>query len=65
MPTLYFGIVFNKIPFHESPFNDNTVRDRAPGPFYEMMGQTHMNGWRRVIAFQNGGSTDYIFPPLD
>ena len=24
MLTLYFGIVFNKIPFHESPFNDNT-----------------------------------------
>ena len=24
MPTLYFGIVFNKIPFHECPFNDNT-----------------------------------------
>ena len=24
MPTLYFGIVFNKIPFHESPFIDNT-----------------------------------------
>ena len=24
MPTLYFGIVFNKITFHESHFNDNT-----------------------------------------
>ena len=38
------------------------VRDRAPGPFYEMLGQTHVNGWSRVIASQNGGSTSYIFP---
>ena len=38
------------------------VRDRAPGPFYECLGQTHMNGWSRVIASQNGGSTSYIFP---
>ena len=27
-----------------------------------MLGQTHMNGWSRVIASQNGGSTDYISP---
>ena len=38
------------------------VRDRAPGPFYDVLGQTHVNGWSRVIASQNGGSTDYIFP---
>ena len=38
------------------------MRDRAPGPFYEMLGQTHMNGWSCVIASQNGGSTDYISP---
>ena len=38
------------------------VRDRAPGPLFEMLGQTHVNGWSRVIASQNGGSTDYIFP---
>ena len=39
------------------------VRDRAPDPlFYRMLGQTHVNGWSRVIASQNGGSTDYIFP---
>ena len=38
------------------------VRDRAPGPFYDMLGQTHVNGWSRVIASQNGGSTSYIFP---
>ena len=38
------------------------VRDRALGPFYGMLGQTHVNGWSRVIASQNGGSTRYIFP---
>ena len=38
------------------------VRDRAPGPFYMMLGQTHVNGWSRVVASQNGGSTSYIFP---
>ena len=38
------------------------MRDRAPGPLYEMLGQTHVNGWSRVIASQNGGSTDYISP---
>ena len=40
-----------------------SVRDRAPGPFFiRMLGQTHVNGWSRVVASQNGGSTDYIFP---
>ena len=38
------------------------VRDRAPGPFYGMLGQTHVNGWSRVLASQNGDLTDYIFP---
>ena len=39
------------------------VRDRASGPiFLGVLGQTHVNGWSRVIASQNGGSTDYIFP---
>ena len=39
------------------------MNDRAPDPLYNvMLGQTHMNGWSRVIASQNGGSTDYIFP---
>ena len=38
------------------------VRDSAPGPLFEVLGQTHVNGWSRVIAFQNDGSTDYIFP---
>ena len=27
-----------------------------------MLGQTHVNGWSRVIASQNGGSTSYISP---
>ena len=38
-----------------------TVRDHTPGPFYSMLGQTHVNGWSRIIASQNGDSTDYIF----
>ena len=32
-----------------------------PRPVLWMLGQTHANGWSRVIASQNGGSTDYIF----
>ena len=38
------------------------MRDRAPGPFFMMLGQTHVNGWSRVIASQNGGLTSCIFP---
>ena len=37
------------------------MRDRAPNPFYRMLGQTHVNGWSCVIASQNEGSTGYIF----
>ena len=33
-----------------------------PAPFFRMLGQTHVNGWSRVIASQNGGSSSYIFP---
>ena len=33
-----------------------------PARFYRMLGQTHMNGWSRVVASQIGGSTNYIFP---
>ena len=34
-----------------------------PTPFlYDVLGQTHVNGWSRVVASQNGGSTSYIFP---
>ena len=32
-----------------------------PRPLFMMLGQTHVNGWNRVIAFQNGGLTRYIF----
>ena len=40
-----------------------SVRDRAPGPFLQdVLGQTQVNGWSRVIASQNGDSTSYIFP---
>ena len=38
------------------------VKDRVPDPFYRMLGQTYVNGWGRIIASQNGGSTSYIFP---
>ena len=34
----------------------------ASDPFYDVLGQTHVNGWSRVITSQNGGSTSYIFP---
>ena len=50
--------VFGQALLVDSPL----VRDRAPGPFYEYLGQTHVNGWSHVIASQNGGSTDYISP---
>ena len=33
-----------------------------PARFYGMLSQTHVNGWKRVIASQNGGSISYIFP---
>ena len=37
-------------------------RPRPRPVFFKMLGQTHVNGWSRVIASQNGGSTNYIFP---
>ena len=36
--------------------------NRALGPLLWDVGQTHVNGWSRVVASQNGGSTSYIFP---
>ena len=30
--------------------------------FLDVLGQTHVNKWSRVIASQNLGSTDYISP---
>ena len=49
----YVIIICYSSPYCERPY---------PGPFYKMWGQTHVNGWSRVIASQNGGSTSYIFP---
>ena len=46
----------------QAKFGFPVVRDRAPGSFYRILDQTHMNGWSYVIASQNGGSTSYIFP---
>ena len=41
----------------------NCERPRPQPAFYDVvLGQTHVNGWSRVVASQNGGSTDYIFP---
>ena len=36
-------------------------RPRPRPPFIGMLGQTHVNGWSRVVASQNGGSTSYVF----
>ena len=33
-----------------------------PRPLARFMMLGHMNGWSRVVASQNGGSTSYIFP---
>ena len=33
-----------------------------PQARFMMLGQTHVNGWSRVVASQNGGLTSYIFP---
>ena len=39
------------------------MRDRTSYPLFEMMlRQTHVNGWSRIVASQNEGSTGYIFP---
>ena len=40
----------------------NLWETAPPARFYMMLGQIHLNGWSRVIASQNGDSTDYIFP---
>ena len=36
-------------------------RLRPPTRFW-MLGQTHVNGWSRVTASQNEGSTNFILP---
>ena len=38
------------------------MRNHAPGPFLRDVGPNPLNGRSHVIAFQNGGSTSYIFP---
>ena len=40
----------------------NTLWETAPPARFMMLGQTHVNGWSRIVASQNGGSTGYIFP---
>ena len=33
-----------------------------PTHYLMVLGQTHVNGWSRVIVSQNGGLINYIFP---
>ena len=48
---------------HNSDYKMEVWETAPPARFfYRMLGQTHVNGWSRVIASQNGGSTSYIFP---
>ena len=42
----------------ESPLWETTPLTR----FMMLLDQTYMNGWSRVVASQNGGSTSYISP---
>ena len=70
MPNLLVFLAIRNLVFRwesckdsESESVKKCVRDRTPGLlFYRMLGQTHVNGWSRVVASQNGGSTSYIFP---
>ena len=56
-----------RIPTRETPFKLTfgtevvCERPRLRLVCIRMLGQTHENGWSRVIASQNGGSTNYIF----
>ena len=45
-----------------SVLNLGDVRSRPRPVFIGLLGQTHVNGWNRVIASQNKGSTSYISP---
>ena len=62
LPLISFSFKERNLHHLATDFNGLYVRDRASGPFYEMLGQTHVNGWSRVVVSQNGGSTSYIFP---
>ena len=49
---------------HEQCTGPTKCEKPRPRPvFYRMLGQTHVNGWSRIVASQNGGLTSYIFPP--
>ena len=54
--------VIKNLLFFFSISTVNAVWETAPPARFMMLGQTHVNGWSRVIASQNGGSTSYIFP---
>ena len=51
-------------PSYRRPFTlySSLLWETAPPARFMMLGQTHVNGWSRVIVSQNGGSTSYIFP---
>ena len=49
-------------PISHTPWAWACERPRPRPVLYGMLGQTHVNGWSRVIASQNGGSTSFIFP---
>ena len=55
---------FHALPHEISTFICILICERLrPRPvFIGMLSQTHVNGWSRVIASQNGGLTSYIFP---
>ena len=61
--TEYIGLAFGPFQLDFSMRLGVGLWETAPpARFYDMLGQTHVNGWSRVFASQNGGSTSYIFP---
>ena len=60
--THFYSHVFQKTINNNSQTTlPNTCeRPRPWPPFIRMLGQTHVNGWSRVIVPQNGGLTNYI-----
>ena len=49
---------------NEMPIMKNYICEKLrPRPhFLGVLGQTHVNGWSRIIASQNRSLTNYIFP---
>ena len=47
-------------PVHTKKKIERCERPRPRPVFYRMLGQTHVNGWSRVVVSQNGGSISYI-----